>query len=138
MPDAPTEIAFDFDGVVHAHVGEFEMEPKNPPVPGAKEMILELHSLGYRVVIYSARTTHFGGRGSRAIERWLKDNGFPALPVIHGKPHAAKLLVDDRGFRFEGPKSWDALRAFLRFQPVPSRWEKDLQVEPASPDAPLP
>ncbi len=112
-------IALDFDGVIHDYKGWTGPMPTGEPVPGALETVRWLKQTGYELFILSARVEH--PMGKACIEEWMHDHGFPQIEVTIEKKHA-DLYVDDRGFRFEGPQSWQALRDFLAINPKPGRW----------------
>jgi hypothetical protein len=124
-----TIISLDFDGVICRYPGWTGPRPIGEPVEGAWETVWWLLEQGYEVFIMSARVRD--PLGKAGIEQWLREQGFPPLEVTVVKRHA-DLYVDDRGFRFEGPQSWNALRDFLRTNPDPSRWEKVGWGEPHS------
>ena len=116
-----TTIALDFDGVLHAY-SEREDNfpiPGGPPVEDAAATVDWLLEQNYQLVIFSARANEPGG--VEAIEAWLQQWGFPAIPVSLQKPESA-LYVDDRGFRFDG--SFSSLVDYLTENPKPSRWGK--------------
>lgn len=106
-------ICLDFDGVVHSYKSGWK-GPRNipdPPVDGALWRIYRTLNRGYRVAIFSTRSSYFFGR--LAMRRWLKRNAgdlWPDAPGHHGinavefpchKPPAL-LTIDDRAFCFEG------------------------------------
>jgi hypothetical protein len=103
-------IMIDFDGVIHSYTsGWTGLEPVDKPVPGAKEFIWHLQSLGYHVSIFTTRALHDGG--PQAVTRWLADHGFIDcdkidIPVV-GVKYGAELYIDDRAYRFNG--LWDEL-----------------------------
>jgi len=116
-------ISLDFDGVIHNYLEWDGPVPTGEPVPGALETIWWLLNAGYKVFILSTRA-HENPMGKAGIEEWLMTHGFPILEVTAEKRHA-DLYVDDRGFRFMGPQSWQALRDFLAVNPKPGRWGKN-------------
>jgi len=120
-------IAFDFDGVLHQYseeaAGTYVPTPTGVPVAGAIDTTRVLVAMGYKLVIFSCRATIFDG-GKEAIEKWLEKYDFPAMEVVLEKP-LAKLYIDDRGFRFEGPQSWLELMNFLQKYPIPPRWSSN-------------
>ena len=113
-------ICLDFDGVLHDYGGWDGPIPTGRPVPGALEFVNWLIKEGYEPVVYSARTNH--SEGSVGIQIWLNYHDFPTLEIFFTKP-AARLYVDDRGYRFEG--DFGALAAYLVKNPLPSRWGKE-------------
>ena len=113
------KIALDFDGVLHDYSGWNGVIPTGPPVDGALNSVNWLLNHGFDPFIMSTRAQEPGGR--EAIQSWLAEHEFPVLEVTHHKNHA-ELYVDDRGFRFEGPQSWEALLVFLQENPIPGRW----------------
>ena len=111
-------IVLDFDGVLHDFDHWRGPEVIGEPVPGALDFVNWLVERGYNLYILSARAAHADG-GKEAIERWLEEKGFPAIPVGHEKKGGC-LYIDDRGYRFEG--SFDPLYYYLINNPAPSRW----------------
>ncbi len=114
-------IGLDFDGVLHNYTEWTGVKPEGPPVEGALEAVTWMLQNGFKLEIFSARANH--AMGEKAIEEWLVEHGFPAIPVSLQKP-IADLYVDDRGFRFEGPQSFGTLIQYLTRNPKPGRWGK--------------
>jgi hypothetical protein len=90
-------IAIDFDGVLHKYSkgwrnGEIYDEPMEGAV-GACKLLIER---GYNLVVFTVR------KNTRAVEEWLRKNGFPEMKVTNQKPKAV-AYIDDRGIRFQ---SW--------------------------------
>jgi hypothetical protein len=111
-------IALDFDGTLcdHAFPGIGEIKP------GVKDAVERLRSLGFYILIWSCRTSHwdyniFGGNPSQpALERervkemiaWLDANEIPYDEIddgSRGKP-LADFYVDDRAIRFDSSTNW--------------------------------
>lgn len=113
------DISLDFDGVLHNYTEWTGVTPEGPPVDGALATVGWLLAQRYSLVISSARANDKGGQ--EAITRWLAENGFPPIPVSLVKP-AAKLYIDDRGFRFDG--DFRKVIQFLTENPKPGRWGK--------------
>ena len=68
-------VVFDFDGVIHSYTSGWQGEDAipDPPVPGIREALKEIHDAGYEVVVVSTRCATAKGKG--AIEAWLYNNG---------------------------------------------------------------
>ena len=68
-------VVFDFDGVIHSYTSGWlgETTIPDPPVPGIREALKEIHGAGYEVVVVSTRCATAKGKG--AIEAWLYNNG---------------------------------------------------------------
>lgn len=111
------DICVDFDGVLHSYKSGWQganMIP-DPPVDGAIEALYGYLDAGLSLAIYSARSSQEGGIPE--MLHWLTEhdldyrdrNGIPRkTPMLferiefpESKP-AAKVYIDDRGFRFEG------------------------------------
>lgn len=117
MTDKKT-IAIDLDGVLAQYEGWVSEDHTLPPVPGAKEFVEDLLQDGFDVAIYSTRPV-------LVVANWLDRWGFafpqrypivnPAsekwgrIRISEGKPKAL-VYIDDRGFRFTGPDSWEAAK----------------------------
>lgn len=115
-------ISLDFDGVLHMYRGWDGNVPTNEPVEGALEAVQWMLVKGFKLFIMSTRAYN-NPMGKAGIESWLVEHGFPPIRVTSDKENA-DLYVDDRGFRFEGPRSWAILLSFLESNPIPSTWAK--------------
>ena len=64
-------LLLDFDGVLHSYSSGWQgvKNIPDPPVPGAMKFIIDAQ-LHFRVCIYSARSSQWGGK--RAMKKWLK------------------------------------------------------------------
>lgn len=110
-------VVFDFDGVIHSYTSGWlgETTIPDPPVPGIREDLKEIHSAGYEVVVVSTRCATEKGKG--AIEAWLYNNGLREYidKVCKEKPPAI-AYIDDRAICFDGhPET--LLRKIQNFQP---------------------
>lgn len=85
-------IALDFDGVLSLYQGD-PAQPPGPPVPEAKDFVERLRKQGLEVVVFSSRDAD-------TIQQWLREHGFPPLPIFYKPPVLA--LLDDRAVRFHG------------------------------------
>lgn len=105
-------IAIDFDGVIHKFDQGFitASNVDGGVVPGALDFVKLAIEAGHKVCIFSGRSCGPSvdneelpkdDGGKAAIEKFLRDHGFPALSVHCRKPHA-DLFIDDLGWRFEG------------------------------------
>lgn len=102
-------IAVDFDGTLHPYtVGWVASVPEpEAPIVGAYDFLVNLHALGYRIVVFSCRADH--PEGKQGIEDWLHDYGLGAYvdEVTHLKPPAI-AYVDDRALTFDG-SNWSEI-----------------------------
>lgn len=110
-------VVFDFDGVIHSYKSGWQGEDTvpDPPVPGIREALKEIHDAGYEVVVVSTRCATIKGHG--AIEAWLYDNGLREYidKVCKEKPPAI-AYIDDRAICFDGhPET--LLKKIQNFQP---------------------
>ena len=110
-------VVFDFDGVIHSYTSGWQGEDAipDPPVPGIREALKEIHDAGYEVVVVSTRCATIKGHG--AIEAWLYDNGLLEYidKVCKEKPPAV-AYIDDRAICFDGhPET--LLKKIQNFQP---------------------
>ena len=124
MADAqyrPT-VCVDFDGVIHSYISPYDnaLIIPDPPIEGALEWLRELLGAGFRVCIYSSRSSTLAGR--MAMERWLANNwtrllgddGFAPIEFPSDKPPAV-LSVDDRAYQFRG--IFPDVEAIRKFKP---------------------
>lgn len=129
-------LALDFDGVLHGYTSGWQGAERTPdaPVPGALEFVVAATE-HFAVVIYSSRARF--PEGVSAIKAWLKQHGFPALPVSSEKPPAF-LSIDDRAILFTG--TWPDPQELLQFRPwyageteagilIPKAWARDWDAE---------
>ena len=119
-------VVFDFDGVIHSYTSGWQGEDAipDPPVPGIREALKEIHDAGYEVVVVSTRCATI--KGHRAIEAWLYDNGLREYidKVCKEKPPAV-AYIDDRAICFDGhPET--LLKKIQNFQP----WYKKPTLTP--------
>lgn len=119
-------VVFDFDGVIHFYTSGWlgETTIPDPPVPGIREALKEIHGAGYEVVVVSTRCAT--EKGKRAIEAWLYNNGLREYidKVCKEKPPAI-AYIDDRAICFDGhPET--LLRKIQNFQP----WYKTSTLTP--------
>lgn len=111
MPYVPT-ICVDFDGTLCDH----EFPGIGAPKPFAKEALTAFRAMGFHVMIWTCRTSHFhydvfgGDPDQSTLERvkvkemiaYLDKHGIPYDEIddgSRGKP-LAQLYIDDRGLRF--------------------------------------
>jgi hypothetical protein len=114
-------IALDFDGVVHSYTSRWQAAEviPDPPTEGAAQAIGSLRDAGFWVVIFSTRCATYEGR--QAIHAWLNEHRISVDDVVDQKPMSV-LLVDDRGFRFEG--KWQAVVDFALDEGSLAPWNK--------------
>lgn len=119
-------VVFDFDGVIHSYTSGWlgETTIPDPPVPGIREALKEIHGAGYEVVVVSTRCATAKGKG--AIEAWLYNNGLREYidKVCKEKPPAI-AYIDDRAICFDGHPG-TLLRKIQNFQP----WYKTPTLTP--------
>ncbi len=94
-------IVFDFDGVIHSYISGWKGENviPDPVVPGVKEVIDELRTAGYEVIVMSSRAAYV--EGEVAIKKYLEDNQIQVDGVTYEKPPAI-VYIDDRAICFDG------------------------------------
>jgi len=113
-----TQIAVDFDGVIHRNSKGFhDGTIYDTPIDGSLDAIKELHDMGYTIVIFTAKAKKDrplvnGKTGEELIWEWLVKHGISQYvkEVTSEKPRA-KYYIDDNGIRFT---SWtDTLNLVL-------------------------
>jgi len=90
-------IAIDFDGVIHKYSKGWQGldNAYDPPNEGAISAIRDLKSKGYRLVIFSSRTTS-------VINEWLKKYDLEEyFDDVTNTKIPAKVYIDDRAYHFE-------------------------------------
>lgn len=111
-------VVFDFDGVIHSYTSGWKGKTiiLDPPVPGIREAIRDIHAAGYEVVIVSTRCAT--AEGTDAIKNWLKMYDITVDRVCKEKPPAI-VYIDDRAICFDG-HSETLLEKISNFKP----WNK--------------
>lgn len=116
----PKAIAVDFDKTIC----DSKYPELGPAMPGAKEALTILRSLGYKIIISSCRASNMhwdlyypDTPFTPAVERpvykamvdWLKLNEIPYDILDDGTlgKVSAEYYIDDKGLRFEN--NWDAI-----------------------------
>ncbi len=106
-------VAVDFDGVLHPYSAGWvgSMPADEPPMPGAREFLENLHGQGWRIVVFSTRCDHPEGLAGTFV--WLDAHDLMQFidSVTHEKP-AAVAYVDDRAVPFKG--DWEAVQAGIK------------------------
>lgn len=123
-------VAIDFDGVIHAFRTPWYNAAFIPDgaVPGVRETLIELASDGWRVIVFTRRTTW--NTGFPAVKEWLLKNlamvehpsgvlGFqegedflPCISEITDLKPDCRVLVDDHGLQFKG--DWETTLREIR------------------------
>jgi hypothetical protein len=104
------KILIDFDNTLHdAKDGFKDGELYGKPMKDSVEMIKKLIENGFEPIVFTARdVTNL--ETIDLIDKWLKDNGYPAM-FITNKKIPALAYIDDRAIRFI---SWgDTARYFI-------------------------
>ena len=110
-------IILDFDGVIHSYPKWKGIIPTDPPTEGAREAIIKLREQ-FNVKILSTRCTE--PAGVKGIEDYMVEHDIPHDGVLVQKEKAV-LMVDDRGYRFDG--NWDSLLWFVK-DGAPEPWNR--------------
>lgn len=111
-------IILDFDGVLHSYEAWKGIVPTDPPTEGAREAVAKLREQ-FRVVVLSTRCTE--PEGVQGIKDWLAERDIEVDAVVTEKQKAV-LMVDDRGYRFDG--DWDKLLDFVKDGTAPEPWNR--------------
>ena len=116
-------ICFDFDGVIHSYTSGWKGADiiPDPPVKGAKEVIDELISKHYEIVIFSTRARIV--QGYNAIQEYLNKHNIE-FDMITSDKIPAFVYIDDRAICFNGDMS-GLIEQIDTFVP----WLKKAQVE---------
>jgi len=101
------QIAIDFDGVIHANSkGFYDGTVYDEPIEGSFAAIKELHSLGYSIIIFTAkakpdRPLVNEKTGVELIKEWFsKYNMLDYIKEITSEKPRAVAYIDDRAIRF--------------------------------------
>jgi len=125
-----TIISVDFDGVLHSYASGWQgpREARDPPFPGAMEWLRDMLAMGYRLEIFSSRSSMEGGIPTMIdwVNRHAKlitgrNDWTPELIYPTVKP-PAKVILDDRAMYFTG--KWPTPAEIDAFQPW---YKKDAQ-----------
>ena len=132
IPVSHPWICVDFDGTI---MEDGYYPGFGPPKTGAMEKLTKYHSLGIKIMIFTARTSILGLDGTyqnvnkqiRAIEDWCRYNYIPCDYVYPlPKPTCVLAFIDDRAIRMEGEHGWDIVDAFMEKDYIPKLkdWKK--------------
>lgn len=116
MTYKPTVI-IDFDGVIHSYPKWRGIDVFDPPTKGAREALIELRKQ-FKVKILSTRCIEEAG--FHGIQRYMIEHDLPHDGVIREKEKAV-LMIDDRGYRFDG--NWSKLLEFIQ-NGAPEPWNR--------------
>jgi len=107
-------IVFDFDGVIHPNVSDWQGISKAPDPPNLEvvETIRRLHQRGFKVIIQSARCSVPAGLW--AIKNYIKTHNIYVDDIVAHKP-AALCYVDDRSICFT--PGMNLFAAIMNFKP---------------------
>ena len=106
--DIETNIAIDFDGVIHRNSKGFhDGTIYDKPVKGTKRSLKKLYNMGFNLIIFTckARNDRVLINGKTAVEmiwEWLEKYELDKyiLNITNEKPRAL-CYIDDKGIRFE-------------------------------------
>ena len=107
-------VAIDFDGVIHQFRDRMKANDEilHDEIPGAIESLYNLHTLGYKLIVFTARRakTHL------MVKNWIEEriqlkykNTTIPIEVTNIKP-VAKIYIDDRAIRFT---NWTDIMNYL-------------------------
>ena len=107
--DKTMRLAVDLDGTLAHHMDPFDSKCIGSPMPGAMDAMKACMAAGHSVIIHTCRVNS-DKQAPAMIKAWLKDNGFPDMPVWsqQGKPDAS-LYLDNKGMHVcpeDDPKAW--------------------------------
>lgn len=113
-------VVFDFDGVIHRYSkGWQDGCIYDIPTPGIEEVLNNLKSLGYEIIIVSTRCTTDGGIDS--IKNWLSVYSLlNYIDDIRSTKPPAMVYVDDRAITFDGNDVSNLVNQIVNFKP----WNK--------------
>jgi hypothetical protein len=87
-------LAIDFDEVIHDMAHPVPGRKMGPPMPGVKDALETLVSLGHTILIHSCNNT-------TVIREWMKYWQIPFHSIIEGHKPVADVYIDDKALRFE-------------------------------------
>lgn len=103
-------ILVDFDGVLHRMPIDNYKFVTGDPIEGARQAIVTLVSVGYKVVIFTARPSS----DHEKIREWCMQylgRGLMHNIEITNVKRPSKFIIDDRAIRFT---NWDDMLNYLR------------------------
>lgn len=96
-------VVFDFDGVIHSYTSGWQGAARadDPPVPGIREALKEIHEAGYEVVVVSTRCALT--EGMIAVNDYLYDHDMlQYVDKVCKEKLPAIVYIDDRAICFDG------------------------------------
>lgn len=105
----------DFDDTIAEFNGPPPQLP-GKPLPGVEKALTSLHSLGWKINIFSGRSNH--EQGLAQIRNWMDQYKLPYDSIITGKP-AYTVIVDNSAIPFNGDwsKILSSIKAEAAFTP---------------------
>jgi len=110
----------DFDETIHQYsMGWYDGTPYDPPFDEARDAILFFKSLGFEVVIFTARLSSEGanGKDGSTNQRKMLIDWFDKYKIPYDKMTSEKLpaefYIDDRSVRIENG-DWNAVINFIK------------------------
>lgn len=118
-PPHKRRVMVDFDGTIHKYSRGWDDDnpyPYDPPFEKARESISFLKSLGFEVVIFTARLSEQENgdveNQTRMLEDWLEKYDIP-YDRMTAEKLAGEFYIDDNGLRIENG-DWDTVIEFIK------------------------
>lgn len=107
----------DFDETIHKYSKRWhDGTPYDPPFEGARDAVQFLKSIGFEIVIFTARLSSEGSSDSNEQKRMLEE-WFDKYDIPYDKMTAEKLpaefYIDDRAIRIENG-NWDLVIQLIK------------------------
>ena len=115
-PPHKRRVMVDFDGTIHKYSKRWhDGTPYDPPFEKARESIMFLKSLGFEIVIFTARLSEENGDvagQTKMLEEWLEKYDIP-YDRMTAEKLAAEFYIDDKVVRIENG-DWDTVIEFIK------------------------
>lgn len=130
-------VAIDLDGVILEYVDPWTgIHHFGDPIPGAIESLEKIHSLGYKIAIYTTRNNSMAMHNNSTnaleltalVQNQLEKHGIPYDFISMFKP-LARYYIDDRAIRFT---TWEQTMRVFRNLEVQRLIDRANEIERSS------
>lgn len=125
LPILHNAVAVDFDGVANLYTGWQGKEELFDHRPGFPQFLIDIHNMGYSIVIHSTRDP-------RKLRDWFNARSLRYDLITIAKPIAI-VYIDDRAIKFNG----NYLTTALEVKCFKTYWESTLEELPIGSTVPI-